>query len=249
MKRILILTILTLSSRVFALGTYSEGWAYVMPTKLESSGILFTSFEGTFDVAHFDRNEACDEAENLCYSPKGKSMQFSVRDDNAATVNFIQANLNKEMLIHYRVHRIEAAALSTDFEVVEAFGVAPDHAPDLKRQLTVKASGSKRNFSIYGKVLMFEYKGRAVGTYEGLYYDKQRDRVHPFSVTNEEMAQHIIQCMRSSKPFYFGVSVAYITGFRETSYDFYEVNFDKPAGSVQAPDAKPEEKKPESEKK
>jgi hypothetical protein len=245
MKRILILTILALSSRAYALGTYSEGWAYVVPTKLEESGILFSSFEGTFNVAHFDRNEACDEAENLCYSPKPKTIQFSISDKNAATVNFVQSNINKEMLIHYRIHRIEPAGLSTDFEIVEAFGIHPDHAGDLKRQVVVKQSGSKRNFSLYGKVLQFEYKGRAVGTYEGLYYDKQRDRVHPFSVTNEEMAQHIILCMRSGKPYYFGVSVAFVTGFRETSYDIYEVNLDKPAGSIQTAPETEEKKKDE----
>lgn len=249
MKRILILSILAASSRLFALGTYSEGWAVIVPTKLESSGIMFTSFEGTFDVAHFDRNESCDEAENLCYTPKVKSMQFSIDDENKATVKFVLENLNKEMLIHYRIHRVEAMGLSTEFEVTEALGIQPAHSAELKRQVVVKPSGSKRNFSIFGKILQFEYKGRAVGTYEGLYYDKQRGRVHPFSVTNEEMAQHILQCIRSSAPFYFGVTVAYVTGFRETSYDIYEVNLDRPAGTVEAaPEAKEEPPKKDEKK-
>lgn len=255
MKRFVTVAILSLSSPLFALGTYSEGWAVIVPTKLESSGIVFTSYEGTFNVAHFDRNESCDESENQCYTPKAKSYQFSIRDDNAATVKFVLENLNREMLIHYRIHRVEAAALSTDFEVVEAFGILQDYPAELKRQLVVQQSGSKRSFSTFGKVLQLEYRGRAVGTYEGLYYDKQRGKVHPFSVTNEEMAQHIIQCMRSTKPYYFGVTVSYVTGFRESNYDIYEVNFDGPAGAVQVEPArnaepaktepgKTEEKKP-----
>ncbi len=236
-------------SSLNAFGTYSEGWAVVVPTKLEQSGIIFDSYEGMYDVVTFDRNEKCDEKENQCFNPKSKSLAFSIRPENARAVNFIQKNIGREMLVQYRVHRITAIALSSELEILDAKPIEPQVSKDVKRQVAVQKSGAKRAFSLYGKILLFEYRGRAIGTYEGIYYDKQRDRVHPFSVPNEEMAKFIPTAMASSTPFYFGVSVSYVTAWRESDYDIYEINYDAPAGAAKVEPTTPPEPEKKSEAK
>ena len=255
MKRILIVLFLTISHSLYAFGTYSEGWAVIVPTKIESSGIIFDSYEGLFDVVTFDRNEKCVEKEDLCYSPKSKSIAFSVRPENAVVANFVQKNVGREMLVQYRIHRFTAIALSSELEITDAKAIQTQLPADAKKQVLVKKSGSKRSFSVYGKILQFEYRGRFIGTYEGIYYDKQRDKVHQFSVTNEEIAKQLQLCMQTNVPFYFGVTVSYVTAWRESDYDVFEINYDGPAGQAKVEptddskkDAKTEEKAPEPAK-
>lgn len=232
MKSCIISILILASAQLNALGTYAEGWAIIVPTKLEQSGILFNSYEGLLDIVHYDRNESCDEANDACFTPKSKSIAFSIDPSNSKLVNFVQKNVNREMIINYRIHRVEAMGLSSDFEITQAFALATTVPEDFQRQLAVDKTGKKRSFSVFGKILMLEYRGRAVGTWEGIYYDKQRDRVHPFSITNETIAKQILEVMKLKSPYHFGVTVAYVTGFRDSPYDVFEINLDGPAGSA-----------------
>ncbi|HMW60268.1 MAG TPA: hypothetical protein PKA91_11530, partial [Leptospiraceae bacterium] len=186
---------------------------------------------------------------------KSKSIAFSVRPENAVVANFVQKNVGREMLVQYRIHRFTAIALSSELEITDAKAIQTQLPADVKKQVLVKKSGSKRSFSVYGKILQFEYRGRFIGTYEGIYYDKQRDKVHQFSVTNEEIAKQLQLCMQTNVPFYFGVTVSYVTAWRESDYDIFEINYDGPAGQAKVEptddskkDAKTEEKAPEPAK-
>jgi len=214
-----------------ALGTYSEGWAVIKLTKFESRGIIFDSFEGYAEVKSFDKSEQCDKSKDECYTPTTSTLEFSVRDDNAAVANMMRKAVGSEMLIHFRQHRIEPIALSTDFEVLEAFGQEGSAPADMQKPLRVPKTGS-RNFSVFGRFLRIEYQGTAVGTYEGLYQDQKSGKVYPFSITNEEMAQLAIKTMKYSQNFYFGISVAIVTGVRKSDHDLFEINYKEPADSV-----------------
>ncbi|MBL8021933.1 MAG: hypothetical protein JNM27_19820 [Leptospirales bacterium] len=231
MKSCIISILILASAHLHALGTYSEGWAIIVPTKLEQSGILFNSYEGMLDIVHYDRNESCDEANDACYTPKSKSIPFSIDDTSTKLINFVQKNLNREMIINYRIHRVKAMDLSSDFEITQAFALAQAVPENFQRQVTVDKTGKKRSFSVFGKILMLEYRGRAVGSWEGIYYDKQKDRVHPFSITNETIAKQVLEVMKIKNPYYFGVTVAYVTGIRDSAYDIFEINLDGPAGA------------------
>ena len=81
--------------------------------------------------------------------------------------------------------------------------------------------------------LQLDYQGTIIGTFEGLYLDEKTGKVHPFSVTNEGMAKHIYDVMKTGKSVYIGVSDAIVTGFRKSDYDIYEVNTEKPAGMTE----------------
>ncbi|MCE9597652.1 MAG: hypothetical protein K8S54_06755 [Spirochaetia bacterium] len=247
MKSLIVLVLLIASAQLQALGTYAEGWAIVVPTKIEQSGILFNSYEGLYDIVHFDKNESCDEANDGCFTPKSRNVPFSIDQANSNLVNFVQKNVNREMIISYRIHRVEPIGLSTGMEITQAFALAAQAPENFQRQLVVSKTGSKRSFSVFGKVLMLEYRGRAVGTWEGIYYDKQRDRVHPFSITNDAIAKQLLEVMKIKNPYYFGVTVAYVTGLRDSPYDIFEINLDGPAGAAK-PSGQPEPTKSEPAK-
>ena len=99
-------------------------------------------------------------------------------------------------------------------------------------KLIVSKTGSKRNFSVSGKILSLEYQGTIIGTYEGLYLDEVRSKVHPFSITDEKMANYAWNTMKSNMKSNFGISVAFATGFRKSNYDLFEINYKAPAGGV-----------------
>ncbi|MCR9142154.1 MAG: hypothetical protein NXI24_07870 [bacterium] len=229
-----VFTICTLfsASPLFALGTYAEGRAVIKLTKFESSGIIFESYEGTATVTTFDAKENCNSDENECYTPTTESISISVRPESKAAVNFMLKNLGKQMLIHYCIHRIEPIALKTDFEILNAQPVSAGRPADLADRHTVKKSGARRNFSVRGKILRLEERGTAVKTYEGLYKDLQRGKVHPFSITEESMAAFAFRVMQTGQPHYLGITQAYVTGFRESDFDVFEINRKDPAGGL-----------------
>lgn len=225
------LLVFLFSLPAFALGTYSHGWAVVKIEKLESSGLIFDSYEGVLQLHSFNSDEKCDEKKDQCFTGQPKKLNFSVQSDNTAA-NFINKNIGREILVNYRIHRFEPIALSTDFEVIEAKNLLTEKSKDLKEKLVVKKTGSERNFSVAGKILQLDYQGTFIGTYEGLYLDKKKNKVHPFSITNEKMAKYAWQAMQSRTSFYMGISVAYATGFRKSDYDIFEINYKEPAGGV-----------------
>jgi len=213
-----------------AFGTYAEGRAIVKVIKLISGGILFESFEGVFEIASFDDSENCDEIEK-CYTPTKKQVEFSVRIENKDTIKFLQVNLNKVILIDYKIHRLEPIALSTNFEILKAYPFKTNLVPDFPLKFVVEKTGS-RNYSFFGKVLQIEYRGTAIKTYEGIYYDRQKDKIRPFSVTNKEMAEYVKKTMEYTKEYYIGISKSIVKGFRETTFDIFEINYKEQAGGL-----------------
>ena len=221
-----------LTNSLFALGTYSEGWMIVKILKFESKGIIFDSYEGILEFSSFSKDEICNEENDECYSIKKEKISFSVRPETYEAVNLINKNINRELLINYQIHRITAISLSSDFEIVQAF---PGN--NLPREIEgdefiVSKTGSKRNFSIFGKILKIEYQGTLIGTYEGLYLDETTSKIHPFSITDENMAYFAMSAMKSTNRYYMGISVSYTKGFRKTYYDIFEINFKSPAGGI-----------------
>ncbi len=214
-----------------ALGTYADGWVMIKLAKFESRGILIDSFEGLGDIKGFNKDENCDKDKDQCYTPVVTQIALSVRSENAETANFMRTNVGKDMLIHYRIHRIEPLALSTDMEVLEVKIPAATVPADFPTQKRTPKTGS-RSFSVYGRFLRLEYAGTAVGTYEGLYMDEKSGKIYPFSITSEEMANFAYQTMQYSQSFYFGVSVAIVTGWRKSDHDIFEVNYKEPADAV-----------------
>lgn len=223
-----------LPSSVFAIGTYAEGSVVGKIVQFESRGLVFESFEGLMEVTKFEKQETCDEMKDECFSPKITKIDFSVRLENADLVNFIRKNMNQELLIGYNIHQIKAISLSSDMEVLSA--VKQESAPAATQgdKLAVQKSGGKRNFSVTGKILQLDYQGFLIGTYEGLYFDETKGKVHQFSVTNEQMAKYALAALKSSPKYYMGISVAYVTGFRKSNYELFEINYKEPAGGVTA---------------
>ena len=221
--------ILFCHTSVWALGTYAEGRAIVRVTKLESQGIIYTSYEGEFEIATYDKSEKCSMDEGTCYTPQKKTVKFSIRDENKEIASFMQANLNRVMLIDYKIHRIEPISLKTSLEVLGAKPLLAKQPEDFKRREAVGKTGSQGNKSIYGKILKLEYRGTMVGTYEVLLYNRQKDRIYPVSITNEKMAEYAREAMNSTQEYYIGVSTALVSGFRESDIDIYEINYDKDA--------------------
>ncbi|TGK01573.1 hypothetical protein EHQ53_07190 [Leptospira langatensis] len=240
------------STSVFSLGTYSEGWTVAKLTQFESSGIIYESYEGVIEVTVYDPAEECDMARDECFTPMRKKVQVSVRPENADVVNFLSKNLNQTILIQFNIHRIKPVALSTSIEIVDAQyqdSKLPHtepvkdpsgrltvwvHAHDTAQpidKMTSRKTGGKRNFSVTGRILSLEYKGTVVGTYEGIYLDESRGKVHPFSITSEEMAEFAWKAMKYSGRYFLGVSVAFVVGVRESNYDIFEINFREPAGT------------------
>ncbi|MGJ4745620.1 surface adhesion protein Lsa26 [Leptospira sp. SA-E8] len=252
----LYISVLFSQTPAFALGTYSEGWTVAKLTQFESRGIVYESYEGVIEVLTYDPAEECDETRDECYMPMRKKANVSVRPENADVVNFLMKNLNQTILIQFNIHRVQPIALSSSIEVVNAQyqeNIIPHSTPvkDPSGRITVwvqahdtshpidkmvtNKTGGKRNFSVMGRIVSLEYKGTIVGTYEGLYMDESRGRIHPFSITSEEMAEFAWKAMKYTGKYYLGVSVAYVTGVRESHYDIFEINFREPAGSQERP--------------
>jgi len=219
-----------LSSRLFAAGELSEGWMQIEKvTRLESGGIVFDSWEGNATVVSYDKSETCDEKEYECFTPTTKTIRFSIRKENAHVVQFLQNHLESGgFLVQFVIHRIEPVALSSSFEIVDVRERTAE-SDGIPERFRTHKTGS-RHFSLYGEIIKLEYQGYTVGTYEGLYRDQKTGKVHPFSVTDREMAKHIYNVMRLSKPYYIGVSVAILTGFRKSDHDIFEINLNSPAG-------------------
>ncbi|TGK00150.1 hypothetical protein EHQ53_04880 [Leptospira langatensis] len=229
-----------LTSSLSAAGTYSEGWTVAKLIQFESRGLIFDSYEGTIEVTTVDTSENCDDQKDACYTAVKKKVDFSVRPENPDVVNFLTKNLNQEVLLQYRIHRIEPIALSTDFEVIGAQLQDRSAPKDLQDKFVVPKSGSKRNFSVSGHILSLEYKGTMIGTWEGTYLDEVRGKVHPFSITDEEMANYATKTLKYATKYYMGISVAFTTGWRESHYDLFEINFKAPAGALD-PTPKPQQ--------
>jgi len=228
----LVLALSTISP-AFALGTFAEGQTYMTIRKFESSGIFFESWEGSGEVTTYEPGEGCNADENLCYTPKKQLISFSVRPETngGKLAAEIQKSINKEILISFRVHRVEAIALGTDYEITAVFDRVGTMPSDFPAKKETKKTGAKRNFSVHGRILSLEYQGTAVGTYEGLYQDTQKGKVHPFSITDAGMANHAYKLMALSRDYYLGVSQAYVTGLRKSDYDVFELNLNEPAGT------------------
>ena len=229
---------------LMALGTFAEGWMVVKKIKkIESSGLILTSYEAELIVTEYNPAESesgknpCDDEKNECYSPVDRVINVSIRDDNSKAVNFLLKKKDAAsggFLIHYKIHKFEPLALSTDFEVLDARDRS-SAKPAIADKKTVQKSGGKRNFSVKGNILRLQNQGTVVNTYEGLYLDATTGKVHPFSVTEDNMAKHIWQAMTSSTPYHIGVSVSYVKAVRESNYDIFEINYNGPAGTVEAP--------------
>lgn len=232
MKKILIILLLFISNfSLYAFGTYAEGRAIVKVIKLTSGGILFESYEGVLQIASFDDDEDCENFED-CYTPQLQEIEFSVRVENKETIKFLLNNLNKVILIDYKIHRIEPIALSTGFEVLQAYPFKLNLPGDFPTKFVVKKTGS-RNFSFFGKILQIEYRGTAFKTFEGIYYDRKKDKIRLFSITNEDMANYIKKIMEYNKEYHIGISKAIVKGVRETTFDIFEINYSEPAGGVE----------------
>lgn len=220
-------------SPLFALGTFSEGQIFLTVRKFESSGIFFESWEGTGEITSYAKDENCNREENQCYSPKKEMISFSVRPETngGRLAAELQKSINKEVLISFRVHRIEALALGTDFEITSVLDSVSSMPADFPAKKAAKKTGAKRNFSVQGRILSLEYQGTAVGTYEGLYLDAQKQKVHPFSITDPAMAAHAYKLMTLNRDYHLGVSQAFVTGLRKSDYDVFEFNLNEPAGA------------------
>ncbi len=240
------LLIAAAATPAMAIGTYAEGQVYLTVKKFESSGIIFESWEGTGEVTVIDPSESCKQEENECYTPKKESIRFSVRPetDGGKLAAELQKNINKEVLVSYRIHRITAMALSSGFEITGLIEPQTSMPSAFPAKMAVRKTGAKRNFSVLGRIIRLEYAGTAIGTYEGLYVDGQKGKVHPFSITEPAMAEHVYKVMALKKDYNIGVSQAFVTGVRKSDYDVFEINLNEPAG---ASDPQPvEEKKPQA---
>ena len=227
--------ILLLSSKLMAAGTFAEGRLIVKLLSLEGRGLMYKSFEGDAIRTVHDDDDDCDAEKRkkyLCYKPKAERFQLSVRPEAARVVNFMLKNRGKVMVVYYKIHRIEPVALETSFEVLDVYAWQKNPPSNFKKKLRVRETGS-RAFDVYGRILRLEYQGTVLGTYEGLYLDWKRGKVHPFSITDSDMARYAYDTMLFSKPFHLGISVAIVTGARKSNYDIYEVNYLGETGSVE----------------
>jgi hypothetical protein len=230
----LIILVSFLPTSLFAFGTYAEGSVVAKIIQFESRGIIFESYEGIMEITKFESEEKCDGAKDECFTPKKTKVDFSVRMGKADLINFLTKNINQELLIGYNIHRIKSISLSSDMEVLSAAKQETSAPSEQGDKLAVSKSGGKRNFSVSGKILQLDYQGTIFGTYEGIYLDEARGKVHPFSVTNKQMAEYALVSIKSSAKYNMGISVAYATGFRKSDYDLFEINYKEPAGGVQA---------------
>lgn len=220
--------ILSQGSPLPAAGTSAEGRAIIKLVKFESSGIFKKSWEGEAHRAFFDEDEDCDEKNYRCFEPQLETFDISVREKQTRIIEFMRKNIGREMVIVYRKHRVEAAALSSNIEVTNVFAQRTRLPSGFQEKITGKITGS-RNFSVYGRVLRLEKRGLAVKTWEGIYLDRTRRKVHPFSVSDDKMARHLLKTMGYTRLYHLGVSKALFTAVRETKFDIFEVNYNEPA--------------------
>ena len=94
-KIFILLLILFFNGKIFAFGTYSEGWASAKIIQFESRGLIFESYEGIYELSTFSSDEKCDEEKDECYTVTKQKIPFSVRPENAETVNLLMKSLNK----------------------------------------------------------------------------------------------------------------------------------------------------------
>lgn len=214
---------------VLALGTYAEGRAIVKVIKMESQGIFFDSFEGEYEIATFDKSEKCDVDDGTCYTPQKKVVKFSIDDSNKAVYQFMIENMNRVMVIDYKIHRIEPVDLKTSMEILGARPLLAKQPENFPRRMRVGQSGTQGNKSIYGKFLKLEYRGTMVGTYEALVYNRQTDKILPVSISNESMAAYVKNSMASMEEYHIGLSKQLVEMVADSKIDIFEINYDKPA--------------------
>lgn len=213
------------ASGLLAMGTYSEGWAVIQIIRLEQSGLFYNSFEGKLRWASYDEDEECNEKEDQCFTPISVERKFSARPEEKKLISFLKNNEGREMLIHYKIHRFEPVALSSNFEVLEAFVWKDNPSNDTPLKMAIPRSGKLRAFTLYGRILRLEYKGTVIGTYEGLYLDQKRRKVHPFSITDENMAEYAKKVIRGRRSYHMAVSQAYVATVRDSDFDIYAINY------------------------
>lgn len=213
-----------MSSNVFSMGTYADGWAIVQILKFQKEGYSFESFEGVLRVATYDEDEECDEEDFKCYTPIAEDLEFSVDYENKDLARFINANIGTEMLVHYKKHRIAPTGLGTDFEVLEAIPREDKPPKTLPFRYEVEKSGSKRTFAFFGKILRMERRG-TISSYEGLYYNIEKDTVHPFTIDDDEFAEYVFQAMKYRKEYFLGVNQSRFTWWNDSNYNLFELNF------------------------
>ncbi|MCB1324372.1 MAG: hypothetical protein H7A21_17525 [Spirochaetales bacterium] len=215
------------SGPLHAVGDYAQGHAVVRIDRLEESGIFFNSYEGVLSIAGYDEDEECEADQDECYAPMRESLEFSVDDDNRQLVRYLENNIGKVMLVQYRVHRM-TLAFSSDFEIENAWAWEENPPDGISLRETGTKEGSRRAFTIFGRVLRFEERGTMIDSYEGLYYNAQTGKVHPFSVTDESLAVYIRQIMRGSRQFYMRIAEAYVAPTRDSDYQLYAIDFERP---------------------
>ena len=217
-----------------ALGTFAIGRRVILLEKMESRGIFYKSFEGKAYVASYDPKEKCDDSKDKrdCFKASRERFDFSVRPENAETVNFMRKNEGRELLVDYQIHRMEAVALESNFEVLKAYARRDEPPAEMLRRVVNPNRTGSREFNVYGRILSLEYRGTVIGTFEGLYFDMRKNRVHPFSITEPRMALMARDTMFFTKPMHIGISDAILTGARASSYDIYEINYDEESGGV-----------------
>ena len=236
----LVLGLRLLQPELRAMGTYATGRKIILLDKFESRGIFYKSFEATGFIATYDKDEKCDDSKDVrgCFTPARSAIKFSVRPETegGATANFLRLNKGREILIEYAIHRIEPVDLSTSLEVLKAYARRDEPpAAMLRRYVNPGKKTGTREFNVYGRILMLEYRGTVIGTFEGLYFDMRKKKVHPFSITEARMASMARDTMFFVKPMHMGISDAILTGARASSYDIYEINYDEESGAVPAP--------------
>ena len=213
---------------LIAAGTAAEGRTIIRLLKFESSGIITKSWEGEAEHAFYDDDEKCDADNYRCFEPTREKFDVSVRQENKRIIEFMRKNIGREMVIVYRRHRVASLALGSRLEITNVFAQATRLPSGFPERVTAKITGS-RNFSVYGRVLHLEKRGFAVQTWEGLYLDRTRRKVHPFSVSDDKMAEHLLKTIGYTRLFHMGVSKALFTAVRETKFDIFEVNYNEPA--------------------
>ncbi len=199
----------------------SDGFAVVRLKNLEKAGVVFTNWVGTVEVAGYNGVESCDEE---CYTPTIEVVPFELADDDELLVNFLRANQGNVMFVRY-----DLPTFGDEWQIVDARPWIKTPPPGLPSVLRVKPSGARRNFSLYGRVLRLQREGTFGNIWEGLYMEKDGRRVHPVSITSDEVALFLEKAMASQEYYYMGISVAFFSGFRNSAHDIFEINYKQQA--------------------
>lgn len=198
-----------------------DGFAVVVLKKLEKSGVLSITWGGTFEFAGFSPGEDCDDNEGECYQPRVRTAEFKLKDDdNPVLLNFLKANRGKEMFVRY-----DLPLFGEEWQLIDAVVWSQHPVRGLPPAVRVPPSGSRRDFTVYGRVLRLERTGSVQTIWEGLYLDQRNRRVHAVSITNERIVAYLALAMASRESYHLGVSVAYFPGFRNSTHDIYEINY------------------------